>query len=321
MEKLTIRDKAKRTNFPHNNFFKKGFKILKVIVDFFEEYVEELKGKLDSNSLQVVSDTWFDSFLGEHRGDILYSVKWKDLEVFVNVLLEHKIKGQNPRLQVHRYVILKATEEDLIIRAENRARKKAKKPLLDKKLTLIIPIVIYHGKTKLDKRALSELFALPDEGWSKFVPNTEIIFVDLSEIPDERLFQTTNKILSAFLILLKHTGDKEFLKQHSKKIFKFAEEKSAGEQTIELIKAVVMYIYQTFKLEEEEVQQLVDDIPEKAGEELANTYDILIARGKRRRYPDWNAKRYPDWNGKRYSNWNGKRHSNWSFHQQTRNRN
>ena len=64
------------------------------------------------------------------------------------------------------------------------------------------------------------------------------------------------------------------------KIFKFAEDQSAGEQTIELIKAVVMYIYQTFKLKDEEVEQIIEDIPQEAAEALASTHDILIERGK-----------------------------------------
>ena len=81
-------------------------------------------------------------------------------------------------------------------------------------------------------------------------------------------------------MLLKHTGENEFIKQYSKKIFNFVEEKSAGEQTIEILKNVIMYIYQTFNLGEKDVQQIINDVPEEAGNKMASTYDILIARGK-----------------------------------------
>ena len=184
MEKPT---KEKSTNHPHNNFFEKSFKISSVMESFIEEVVSELQGKLELGSFRVVPDTWYDSLLKQHRADLLYAAKLKYMNVFIHLLLEHKIAGLNPRLQLLRYIALKTSEQQLIIEVENRTRKKEnkkakkkdKQPLLDKKLTLIVPIIIYHGKTKLDKRELADLFALPDSTWAAYIPKFKVIFIDL----------------------------------------------------------------------------------------------------------------------------------------------
>lgn len=70
------------------------------------------------------------------------------------------------------------------------------------------------------------------------------------------------------------------MKKHSDKIFKFVSEKSAGEHTLDLLRAVNAYIFQTFTLTQQEIMEIVNNIPEEAAIELASTYNVARAEGR-----------------------------------------
>ena len=60
-------------------------------------------------------------------------------------------------------------------------------------LSIIIPVLLYHGKGKWRYQTLLDLFKNPDGEWEKFLPNFDYIYNNLGVIPDEHVEALNNK--------------------------------------------------------------------------------------------------------------------------------
>jgi len=77
---------------PHDKFFKELFSRPGTAEDFLRNYIpEHIAGILDTETFELVKDSFVDRSLREHFSDILGRVKLKDgTDVYVYVLMEHK---------------------------------------------------------------------------------------------------------------------------------------------------------------------------------------------------------------------------------------
>jgi hypothetical protein len=67
-------------------------------------------------------------------------------------------------------------------------------------LTLIIPVLFYHGKEKWEVRGFDKYFVGIDDILKRFIPCFNIILTDISKFPDEQIKYTlfdmeANKVL------------------------------------------------------------------------------------------------------------------------------
>lgn len=88
------------------------------------------------------------------------------------------------------------------------------------------------------------------------------------------------KILLGMLLLFKHKGDKQYVLNNVQKIFIFVEEDVHGNIIRTYVRLFVLYIYQTFKLEEQEVEKILPDLSSTIKKEFMTTYEILVEKGK-----------------------------------------
>jgi predicted transposase/invertase (TIGR01784 family) len=149
--------KGIRTN---DRFFKDVLSRREAALDFVLYYLPaDLAALLDIESLVVSKDSFVDKELREHFSDIIYQV---DLEqgdsAYIYLLFEHK-SYSDPLIALHllRYMI-KIWEQEV---KQGKARP----------FSPIIPIVVYHGKSKWKAGPdFYALFDLPD-GLKAYMPN------------------------------------------------------------------------------------------------------------------------------------------------------
>ena len=268
----------KKVHHPHNNIFVKWSKI-KEVVEALINGLTTLRGELEPGSFQLENTTWFDKYLSEGRGDVLYSAKWKGTDAYIYILFEHKSYLENFFVQLFYYLGVAYYQQKMDIIAENKARKEQELPPNKRDLQPIIAVILYHGERNFVEKEFADVFHLPDERLKDFIPKVKYILIDLNVISDEDLLNLGNSLLSAMLLVFKHKGNKEFIKQNTKKIFKFVEDRAVGGLTEDMLSALVLYIYQTFNFKPEEVKEILPELPPKAKEEMISTFDLIEQRG------------------------------------------
>lgn len=123
-------------NKPHDKFFKETLSNIENSRSFMENYLpSEILNIVDLDNLTVEKDSYIDEELEEYFSDILFKTNINQKEGYIYFLFEHKSYiSDTISLQLLKY-ILKIWEQKF---------KKEKQ----KKLPLIIPMVIYHGENK-----------------------------------------------------------------------------------------------------------------------------------------------------------------------------
>lgn len=166
-------------NKPHDKFFKETLSNIENSRSFMENYLpSEILNIVDLDNLTVEKDSYIDEELEEYFSDILFKTNINQKEGYIYFLFEHKSYiSDTISLQLLKY-ILKIWEQKF---------KKEKQ----KKLPLIIPMVIYHGENKWNiAKELIDMIEgvveLPKE-ILKYIPNYEYILYDLSPYGEEEI--------------------------------------------------------------------------------------------------------------------------------------
>jgi predicted transposase/invertase (TIGR01784 family) len=176
---------------PHDRFFKEVLSRPEAARDFVVHYLpDEVTALLDLDSLEVTKDSFVDKDLREHFSDLLYRFDLADGSPgFIYLLFEHKSYSE-PLVGLHllRYMI-KIWEQTL-------------KQGETKKLPPILPVVVYHGRSKWKVRLdFAGLFDCP-EAFKSYIPDFRYLLCDLTRYSDEEIKGAV--ILRTGLLLLKH---------------------------------------------------------------------------------------------------------------------
>jgi len=180
---------------PHNAFVKGMLESKDTACCFFKHYLpQNIHSQLDYKTLEILKDSFIDKELSQHFTDILYRIKLSGTSAFLYLLFEHK--SYIDRLvgfQLLRYMV-KIWEN---YRKQNRQAKQ---------LPVILPFVLYHGKSKWSvSNRLKPLFeGIPFT--EKYLPDYEFEIVDISHIPDDQI--KGELLVRAFLLLLKYNDNK-----------------------------------------------------------------------------------------------------------------
>jgi predicted transposase/invertase (TIGR01784 family) len=179
---------------PHDKFFKESFSRPEVIRSFIEEYLPEaVSAVLDLDALELQKDSYITAELQEYFSDLLYRcpVREEGSEVFVYLLLEHKSSPERlTPLQLLEYMVriwLQQSKEGV------------------RELSVIIPIVVYHGRTRWRvPQDFSELFSGP-EVLRGYRPSFNYELLDLGAYSDAEIQGMAT--MQMCLLLLKNIYD------------------------------------------------------------------------------------------------------------------
>jgi len=254
----------------HDKLFKQTFSVRSEAKAFVQLYLPKwISHNLDFRYFKRSSDSYINDQLKEYFSDMVYTCKWKGKEkIQISFLLEHKsYMPENILIQLLRYLV-EAYEHQLL----------QKEPL-----TFIIPVVIYHGKQKWEKRSFDTYFNLPDERLKQYLPVFNYEFVDVMEITNELLKDTTvGYFLRSTFLLFKYKDDKEAVMRESKEIFIFVEKELTEEQKRSFIKSLLTYIFKVFRFEQEEFRQYTKKIGDMVDYIAGSLYDQAVKKGEQK---------------------------------------
>ncbi|MDQ6481367.1 Rpn family recombination-promoting nuclease/putative transposase [Dyadobacter sp. LHD-138] len=254
-----------RIQSPHDTFFRGILADKEVASDYFKAYLPTfVTEKLDFDTLVQTGESYISKQLKESFSDVVFTCKLKEGErqVKVSLLIEHKsyIDKYTP-IQLGSYIF-----SGLQKQLDNR-----------EKLSIIIPILFYHGEERWEYKDLSGLFNNPDPDWDQYVPNFSYVYNNLWEMSDEQLEALSNQFLTASLLTLKHFKQNTWLEENATKIF--IKTRDVPENLLELL---IVYFLQINKSDEPKFIEIFESIPEALKDKIMSTYDMLIEKGEKR---------------------------------------
>jgi len=168
-----------RLNNPHDRFFKEVLGNVANTQAFLETYLSsDVLQTIDVGTIQAEKDSFIEQDLKEFYADLLFRATIRNREAYVYILLEHKsYSDYNIGVQLLRY--MSAIWDKEIKKQKNR------------RLPLILPIVLYQGK---EKWGVSTQFADRIEGvetmegsLKKAIPHFEYYLYDFSSNSGEEI--------------------------------------------------------------------------------------------------------------------------------------
>lgn len=199
-----MKDSETKIQNPHDKFFKETFSNPGVARNFIENYLPEAILKIiDLNELEIQKGSHVDEELSEIFSDMLFRTKINQRDGYLYFLFEHKsYPDRMVALQLLTYMVRIWNQN---VNREN-----------DTHIPVIIPLVIYHGKTQWKSGSmLSDLILdfemLPDEV-KQMTPDYRYQIYDLSQFSDDDIKGNAKLTitLSIFRDIFKKSGQ-EFL--------------------------------------------------------------------------------------------------------------
>ena len=252
-------NRNKTRNRDHDIFIKGILSLNELVLLLLRRFLpNDLQQYVDFSTLQSLSDVHIDNKLVAQYSDSIHECALfkerlpQDIRNLQNLpnfrfcfLWEHKsskptdpIEGQVER---YRYAIIGS---DL---------KNKRRP------SIIIPIILYHGKIKWTKKMVFEDYEphLPPE-ILKYLPAPRYIFIDITAMSKKEIEQMIDlKILRSAFIALKFAHDEKFFQNNLAEILKFVETSSSKIVFQSFFKMLLEYVQRRSQLEADKFNQIV----------------------------------------------------------------
>ncbi|MCE6991153.1 Rpn family recombination-promoting nuclease/putative transposase [Dyadobacter sp. CY323] len=248
----------------HDTFIRAIMGNQQVALDYFRTCLpQNIQDMLDFSTLRQLPDTYVSKDLQKSISDIVYTCRKADgiEEVKISLLVEHKsyIDKYTP-IQMGSYLFSGFLKQ--IGNGEAPS--------------LIIPILLYHGKAHLEYKTLAGLFDILEPALQGFVPDYQYIFHNLGEIPDEEIQALHNKFLAASLLAMKYSVLKDRLKTLVPTILTLASETEKNLQ-----KSLIVYTFVNSGLSEDQIFAFVTSLPIQNKETVMDTLEIFVEKGRK----------------------------------------
>lgn len=241
---------------------------------------EKLVKSIDLKTLKTAHGTFKsgNSGLENFITDMLFTCKCEGRDAYVHLLLEHKSYLENPKEQILLYLILAYHQQRLDWKRKKEEVKQQGKDIPKEafKPTPIIPIVFYHGKGKWKDYKFVDRFDLTEKWMANYIPAVDIFVINMAQFSDEYIENIGVSFLQPMLFMFKHKEDKNFLKQNTKKIFKFVQDLTPDKITKKYLKTIFYFMIQTFKLKKEEVNEIIQGLPTKNTTNMNMVQDTVM---------------------------------------------
>ncbi len=253
---------------PHDKLFRETLSRRSEAILFFKHFLpKEISKFLDFRTLKIQNTSFVNQRLESHYSDIIYTCRWKNKNqvAYLTFLLEHKSYPEKyPHLQLMRYM-LEGYEYQLKQKEQ---------------LSLIIPVILYHGREQWKARPFKEYFDLPHPVYGMFVPSFDYILVNLADYADEQILAIGMSFLASSMLLFKHKQDKDFVLKNYRQIFIFVEGYESRTETMRFLNTLILYVFQSFDIERKEILDIIEDLPKNVSDMFISTYDKAVESGK-----------------------------------------
>lgn len=251
---------------PHDKFFKETLGNVGVAKDFLNHYLpQNIMQVIDVNTLEPQKDSFIDEELQESFSDLFFKVNINKKEGFIYFLFEHKsYTSKETAFQLLKYMTriweTKIKKEDA------------------NELPVIVPLVIYHGKTNWNvKTQLGDMIEgyneLPED-IQKYIPNFEYLIYDLTRFTDEEIKGQAQLRILLTIFRDIFTKDGEGLQASIYRAVSYLNELEDKRTGLEYLETLMRYIFSAGKnLTKKDIDNIIHEIettyPE--GSEIAMT--------------------------------------------------
>lgn len=254
-------------NKPHDHLFKSTFTDPRIASDYIRNFLpKELTSKLDLTTLQLAPTSYVNPELDEYLSDVVYRCNYGEESLILSVLFEHKSSPDGIiYLQLLRY-LLEAWDQQ---------------PKKMEGLEIIIPIVVYHGKKKWEKRDFLSHFPGVDTLLSPYIPNFRYLLTDLGDWSDEALMTIRAGLIKNVLLILKHYHEEGYIQHSINRLFWDTESYLGDPSQKRHFDAFWRYLYYTSKLKDTDFRKIIGKLSKTLRDEAMTTYEHIIRKGRK----------------------------------------
>ncbi|UCH94812.1 MAG: Rpn family recombination-promoting nuclease/putative transposase [Candidatus Aminicenantes bacterium] len=255
-------------NSPHDKTVQKFLQEIDTAKSLFREYLPgKITDLLDLDSLEYMKEKFVDETLSKYYSDFLYKVNFKNkIDGFIFLLLEHKSwPARYTALQALKYMV---HVWDLYLANHDKA----------KYLPPVIPLVLYHGKSKWNLGThFSKLFNEPGP-LKAFIPDFKYLLLDISHKSDKDIKGIP--ILQILLMTLKYIF-KPTIKNKLPEIIQLFKEIKNKNTALDYLVTLINYLVSTAgNLDNEEIEITVSKEFSEGGEIMATIAEKIIDKTK-----------------------------------------
>jgi len=245
-------------NNVHDTLFRQTMSHKDVAADFLRNYLpESVTRHLLLDTLSIGKDTFVGGDQREHYSDMLYSVRLAGgKSAYVYLLFEHKSSPD-------RFVALQLLRYMLEIWELHRKQNKDAKTL-----PLILPIVVYHGRTRRQAVRLLDLMDLPDSDLGRYVPDFDQAFYDFSPDSEEEI---KGAILLRLALTCLRAKNNPTVERHVREIFRMLRELGDDAPSLQWLTTIAGYVFQTMDIDRDVMHTIVRETLGPGKEEAVMT--------------------------------------------------
>ena len=255
-------------NTPHDHLFKSTFSDVRIARDYIQNFLPaRLTSKLDLSSLKLSANSYVDTELKESLSDVVYTCTYGEESLSLALLFEHKSSPDGIiHLQLLSYMLGFWKQQ----------------PEKKKGLSIVIPIVVYHGRQTWKKRTFTSHFSGLDDTLRPFIPNFEYLLTDLKDWSDEALMTLQAGLVKNLFLILKHFKDVQYIQRYIDRLFWGAEPYLDDASQKKHIEVFWKYLYLTNEHKQVDFRKLTEKLSTSLREEAMTIYEHAVQKGEKK---------------------------------------
>ena len=217
-------------NNPHDAFFIENFSNKEIASSFIRgTFPVNIVNNLDLTTLQIDNNTYSDEELKKYFSDIVYNCKYKELDIKISLLFEHKsFIPDYPFKQILKYMI----------KIWDYAEKQKEN------IIPVIPIIFYHGEKSWEYKKVYEYFPKMDDLLKDFIPDFDYILTDMTHYTDNRIQDIfDNELLKISLLIMKNIFNEDELKRNLEKFLTIGQIYFNSESNLKALESLLRYLW------------------------------------------------------------------------------
>ena len=259
-------DNKHNISFSHDKFFKLLLSDKQNAVELIQNTLpKKILKHIDLETLTKIDTQYVNKNLQISFADVLYTCKYKNSDLNIAFLFEHKSTiVEMPHLQMLGYMLANWQEQQ-----KN-----------NEQLTPIIPYVFYHGTQKWIKRDFFEYFNRADKILKKFIPEFEYLLFDTSEFANEdivKLFRNMPMQIGVFL--MKNIFDSQSMLENLELFAAGLQQPGPKQMHLNWLKSFILYLLSNIDVEPQIIIQKMETISHTAARTFKSAAEQLFEQG------------------------------------------
>ncbi|OYT11845.1 MAG: hypothetical protein B6I19_10745 [Bacteroidetes bacterium 4572_114] len=251
----------------HDKFFKSLFSRKKDLREFVSKTISpEIVKNLKLDTLILDKTEYLDKHLRTSYSDLVYNCRYgNSTNVKISLLFEHKSQPELfPHFQLIGYML--SVWGVQIKQKQN--------------LTVVIPIIFYHGKKEWQNKPFEAYFNNIDEELKKYIPSFDYELIDTSTYSDKELVGLFESLeLQIGLLVMKNIFNEQEIIRKLSSIFVSLNQVLQTEQGRHFFDTIITYMLNATSIDTNKYLETMRNISEQAEQQFVSTATMLRREG------------------------------------------